>query len=62
MAVDFVCLFLTRLYFLSYLFMTVLSLHGCAWAFSIWGEQDYSLPVAHWFLIALTPLVAEPRL
>ena len=44
-----------------FLFLVMLDLHYCAWAFSKSGEQGYSLGEARGPLIAVASLVAERR-
>ena len=51
----FVCLFI-------YLFLTVLGLRCCAWAFSRCGEQGLLFVAVRGLLIAVASLVAEHRL
>ena len=51
-SVLFVCLFI-------YLFMAVLGLCCCAWAFSSCGKQGLLFVAVHGFLISVASLVAE---
>ena len=43
--------------FLKNLFLSVLGLHCCAWAFSSCGEQELLFLAVHRFLIAVFPLL-----
>ena len=45
-----------------YLFMAVLGLHCCAWAFSSCGERGLLFIAVHGLLIVVASLVAEHRL
>ena len=42
-----------------YLFLAVLGLHCCAWAFSSWGEQGLLFVAVHGLLIAVASLAVE---
>ena len=46
-------------YLFIYLFMAVLGLHCCAWAFSSLGKRGLLFVVVHGLLIAVASLAAE---
>ena len=48
--------------FIFYLFLSVLGLCCCVWAFSSWGERELLFVVVCGLLIAVASLVAEHRL
>ena len=49
-------------FFKIYLFLAVLGLRCCAWAFSSCGERGLLSIAVHGLLIAVASLVAEHRL
>ena len=51
--------FFFNLFILIYLFLAVLGLHGCAWAFSSSSERGLLFVVVRGLLIAVASLVAE---
>ena len=62
--VDYVlsCIFNIYFKFHLFLFLAVLGLRCCAWAFSSCSEQGLLLVAVHRLLIAVASLVAEHRL
>ena len=58
----FIFYFLFLKYLFIYLFMAVLGLRCCAWAFSSCGERALFFVVVHGLLIAVASLVVEHRL
>ena len=56
------CCFLFFLHKFIYLFLAVLGLRCCIWAFSSCSEQGLLFFAVHRLLIAVAPLVAEHRL
>ena len=50
------------IFFNFFLFLVVLGLHCCAWAFSSCGERGLLFIVVRGLLIAVASLVAEHRL
>ena len=52
-------LFFINVFISFILFLAVLGLHCCMWAFSSCGEQGLLFTVVHGLLIAVASLVAE---
>ena len=50
---------LKKIYFIIYLFLAVLGIRCCAWAFSSCSEQGLLFVVVHGLLTAVVSLVAE---
>ena len=53
---------MTFFIFLIYLFLSVLGLHSCTWAFSSYGGPRLLLLVVGGLLIAVNSLIGEHRL
>ena len=56
------CLFKKKINLFIYLFLAVLGLPCCVWAFSSCGEQGLLFVAVHGLLIAVASLVVEHRL
>ena len=52
-------LFFFNLFYFIYLFLAVLGLHCCSWAFSSCSERGLLFTAVHVLLIAVVSLVAE---